>query len=115
MTIQKTFTTEIDTDRERTHIKKAFRDNPTAKKNLLKLMDLIEAEKWDDADKLLMGKWFRGNDEKLECSRREFVGMLYRTANVPDGFDAWATYIDLVNAFIFHKDNYRVVSKSFNV
>ena len=111
LTVQKTYTAIIDTFYERERINKAFQNDPTAKKKLLRLIDFVERQEWEKAKKLLESKWFRGRDSELGCPREEFVGMLFnRIGEVPVGFDSLVSYSHLVNAFTYWKDNYKVLA-----
>jgi hypothetical protein len=107
ITIQKSITFTVDTGKERKRIKLCFKNRPQTMKKLLKLMDLVEAEKWEAAEAELEGKWWSGRDAKLECPRLEFVGML------ESGIDSfgWDTYANLVWRMVRHPDEYTVLEK----
>ena len=107
MTIEKAFTFTVDTAKERKRIKGGFTHNKAAQKKLLKLMDLVEAEKWEAAYEFLESKWWQGRDKEYECPRLEFLGML-DSAGLDD---AWATYGDLIWRMSHHPDTYKVVRK----
>lgn len=101
LVITKTCRGVIDTQYERERIKKAFRRDPETRKRLTALMDAIEALDWPKAMKLLKDKWWRGRDERMECPRVEFVGLLHvqnpvKHGHPAFGFDQWASYLDLV-------------------
>lgn len=108
MTIQKTVLLQFDTDVERTRINNVFKSkgDKKTKDYLLKLMDLIEGQKWDEALQELQGEWWDGRDEKRECPRLEFVGMLHHNSPF---FDKWISYTDLVLSMVNHPKNYKVV------
>jgi len=107
MTIEKAFTFTIDTGKERKRIEECFKDRKMMKKKLLKLMDLVEAEKWEAAYKELEGKYWNGYDAEQECPRVEFIGMLDA-----DGLDdPWDTYTSLIWRMVKHPDIYKVVKK----
>jgi hypothetical protein len=91
MTIQKSYEFTVDTAKERRRIFDAFGDRPETLKKLMHLMDLIDAEKWEEAQKELDSKWWRGRDEDLECPRQEFIGLLDA-----EGIDPWTSYSDLI-------------------
>lgn len=114
MTIQKTFELTIDTSKERERIEECFncKGNKTTYKKLLKLMDLIEAEKWKEAEAELDGKWWNGRDNAHGCSRAEFIGMLNAEGNHGD---AWDTYIDLVWRMNQYPSVYKVTATEESV
>ena len=89
LTIQKSYVFVVDTAKERKRINEAFAG--TTKKKLLKLMDLVEAQKWKEAEAELDSKWWHGRDEELECSRLEFIGLLNAK-----GACSWDSYINLI-------------------
>ncbi|MFA5312752.1 MAG: hypothetical protein WC375_05435 [Methanomassiliicoccales archaeon] len=101
--ITKTCIGTIDTSIERKRILKAFKNDPETKEELTKLMDAIESQNWELAEKLLNSKWWQGQDEKRECPRYEFIGFLNVT-NITDqsrpanGFSMDGSYADLVFA-----------------
>jgi len=95
----------IDTKPERDRINKAFRDRPDIKKRLDKLMDLIEACKWEAAGKELCDVWWNEHDSKDECIRFEYIGMVDRNC----GFDHWIGYGDLVDLMINCSSIYKVI------
>ena len=101
--ITKTYQGLVDTDRERRRIKKAFRNDPTTRRKLTKLMDAIESQNWKLANKLLNDKWWQGRDRKLECPRAEFIGLfdamdVKNPKSLAVGFDPFCSYSDLVHA-----------------
>lgn len=108
MTIRKVVNGVIDFDRERLRIKKAFRKDKSTRDHLNRLMDLIEAQKWQQAEKELQKKWWKGRDKRLECPRGEFIGVVDFIKN--EGFDVWGNYADLVYAFVRRPETYQVVS-----
>ena len=75
----------------------------TTQKKLLKLMDLVEKQKWDEAEAELNSKWWRGRDKNLECPRLEFVGLLNS-----EGADNWDSYINLIWKMNNNPDVYTV-------
>jgi len=105
MTIQKCSEFTIDTGKERKRINKAFKRNKTIQKKLLKLMDLIEGEKWQAAEEFLDSKWWAGRDKEMECPRLEFVGLLNGEGDV----DHWDSYIQLVWKMNNHSGIYTVM------
>jgi len=107
MTIQKSVTFTIDTGKERKRIQECFgnSDSKMMKKKLLKLMDLVEAEKWKEAYKELEGKYWNGYDAEQECSRLEFIGLLEGEGDI----DGWASYANLIWNMVNRADNYKVV------
>jgi len=106
MTIQKTSEFTIDTAKERKRINNAFVDRPLTQKKLLKLMDLVEQEKWKHALKELESKWWLGRDKDQECPRLEFVGLLKS-----EGTNHWDSYIDLILRMNACPDVYKVMKK----
>ena len=109
MTIEKSFEFTIDTGKERQRIEECFnvKGKKTTYKKLLKLMDLVEAEKWEEAEAELDGEWWNGRDRDQECPRAEFIGMLDT-----DGLDgSWDTYANLIWRMVRHPDVYKVVKK----
>jgi hypothetical protein len=107
ITIEKAFTFTVDTSKERKRIKSCWAKSSTTRKKLLKLMDLVEAEKWQEAEDELDGKWWSGRDAKQECPRLEFVGML------DCGIDScgWDTYANLIWRMVRHPETYTVLEK----
>ena len=89
--IEKILTATIDTASERKRIEEAFSDDPAAQKHLNKLMGLIEAGLWKDAQKELGKKFWQG-------SNAEYIGLLDYVRN--DGFDYFLSYYDLVNLVV---------------
>ena len=57
LTIQKSYSFVVDTAKERKRINEAFAG--TTKKKLLKLMGLVENQKWEEADAELCSKWWQ--------------------------------------------------------
>ena len=82
----------VDTAKERRRIAKAFARDAETRKRLTRLMDCIEYDMWEEAVTELESDWWQGYDERQECPRCEFVGML----DIPGS--SWATYMDLVYA-----------------
>ena len=103
--LQKICTGIIDLDVERKRISESFEDDPQTQSHLNKLMDLIEAQKWEEAKKELDKKWWDGRDKVVECPRTEFIGLLDFTEN--EGFDLWASYADLVYNMINRPNMYK--------
>ena len=108
MIIQKTACLEIDTDIEKARINKAFKSKKDEenREHLLKLMDLIEEQKWEEAVKELKEEWWDGRDEKRECPRLEFIGCVHHDSPF---FDRWISYTDLVLTMVNFPNNYKVV------
>jgi len=109
MLIQKVCNGVIDFELERKRIKSAFRKDKEIKQKLTHLMDLIESEKWEEAEKELRTKWWKCRDIKRECPRREFIGLINFVKN--EGFDSYGSYEDLVYAFVKYPGKYIVISK----
>jgi len=105
MTIQKSFEFTIDTAKERRRINEGFKDNPETQKKLLQLMDLVEAEKWEEAERTLNDEWWDGRDEEQECPRLEFVGLLGS-----EGIDPWTSYAQLI-WYMHNSQIYKVTNK----
>lgn len=104
--LTKTFTCVIDTDEERKRIKENFKG-----KNLQKLnefLDAIEALDLKKAEALLDTKWWNGYDKDAHCSRLEFIGFLFNSERVPNGFYSYASYSDLVYAVLSSPQNYKL-------
>lgn len=95
----------IDTDVERKRIAKAFKNNKETRDKLNQLMDLIEAGKWKDAEKELDGDWWQGYDERLECPRLEFVGMIKHDSL---HLNRWFNYMDLILLVAEYPEVYKV-------
>lgn len=106
ITIEKTAQLTIDTALERKRINKAFKDDKETRQHLHELMDLVENYEWEKACKQLEGKWWQGRDEKQECPRLEFVGMIVTDSPF---FSSWMTYIDLIANFQHYPKNYKVI------
>ena len=112
--IQKSYDGVFDTDLERQRIEAAFSKNPFVKKRLNELMDLIEAQDWRSAEKLLDSRWWNGHDEHKECPRVEFIGSMdirdpKNHERLADGFDHCHTsYEDLVYMMIHRPNNYKL-------
>jgi len=107
MVIQKSFAYEVDTGKERQRINRSFKRNKTIQKKLLKLMDLVEQQKWAEAEAELDSKWWCGRDKELECPRLEFIGMLHSES--PEA-DSWDTYIQLICRMNRHPEIYKVIN-----
>jgi len=105
ITIQKSSTFTIDTAKERKRINKYFKDKKMMQKKLLKLMDLVEAEKWVEAGKELDGKYWSGIDKEQECPRLEFIGILDASGDI----DPWATYINVIFNMVNYPKTYKVI------
>lgn len=114
ITIEKTATMTIDTNSERKRISNAFRRDKITREKLYKLMDLIEACKWGKAAKELESKWWKGRDQKLECPRLEFVGLVEDINGTSPFFSTWSTYADLVYSFINYPNNYKILETKVN-
>ena len=110
ISIQKTASVTIDTSIERRRIDNAFtcKGDNVPRQKLHKLMDLIEAENWKGAHKELRSKWWRGYDDKAGCPRLEFVGLIEIHSPF---FEHHITYDDLINSFVEHPANYKVIGK----
>ena len=108
ITLQKTGTMTFDTAIERKRISKAFKDRKDIKEKLNKLMDLIEQEKWTEALKELKSKWWQEHDDKDECPRLEYIGMIHHNSPF---FNNRFTYIELVINMCDHPENYKIISK----
>jgi hypothetical protein len=93
-TLKKTCIGILDTAIERKRIAKAFKRDPEVRKQLTEFMDAIEAMDWKKAVKLLSSEWWKGRDEKEECPRTEFIGLL-SFGKFLHGFDPTASYADL--------------------
>ena len=106
ITLQKTVTITFDTAIERERIAKAFKDRKDIRVKLDKLMDLIEQEKWTDAMKELEGEWWNGRDEKQECPRLEYVGLIH---HLSPHFSNWMSYSDLVVYMCDHPSVYKII------
>jgi hypothetical protein len=106
MTIQKCFTVTIDTSKERKRIERCFNVKGRRRiyMKLMYLMDLIESEKWKEAERELASDWWQGRDRKDECPRLEYIGM-YRTES------DWDNYISLIIRMANYPDVYKVVKK----
>lgn len=109
ITIEKTAQLVIDTSKERKRIDQAWRGHKdgTIRKKLHKLMDLIEAGKWEAAVEELDSKWWCGYDNEAECPRHEFIGKVQANSLF---FDNYMNYMDLVFYFINYPKNYKVIS-----
>ena len=101
MTLTKTEVLEFDTKVERKRIAKAFNDDKETQTKLNELMDLVEKQDWKTAVKTLKGKWWKGSDKNMECSRYEFIGLL-------GGDRPWMSYLDLIANCYQHPNNYKV-------
>ena len=112
ITIEKTAQITIDTSVERKRINKAFKDDKITRQKLHELMDLIENEQWEKAGQELEGSWWQGRDEKLECPRLEFVGMIHSDSPF---FSSWITYEDLIANFYNYPKNYKVILKELDI
>ena len=110
MRIRKCAEVEIDLEAEKKRIKSAFTREPEIKKKLLKLIDLVEQEKWKEAEKFLDQKWWKSKDKKRECSRYEFIGLV-PYAEDTRYFDPWASIDGLVYNMANHPEVYSVVKK----
>ena len=104
MTIQKTYKFTIDTAAERKRINKCFEDRKEIRDKLLQLMDLVEAEKWEEAERTLNDEWWNGRDEDLECPRVEFIGLL-------NAEGSWDTYANLIWRMVRCPERYKVIKK----
>ena len=106
MTIEKSYEFTVDTGKERKRIEKCWKPTQTIYKKLMKLMDLVEQEKWVEAEEFLDSEWWNGRDKDQECHRAEFIGTLDS-----DGAYPWDTYLNLVWRMAMHPDLYKVVKK----
>jgi len=107
ITIQKTSIFTFNTQEERKRINECFKDKPLMHKKLLKLMDLIEAEKWVEASNELESKWWMGRDKEQECPRLEFIGMLEADGDI----DTWTTYDNLIWNMVNYPETYKLIEK----
>ena len=71
-------------------------------------MDLIESQQWKKAYKVLDSKWWNDYDEKDECARGEYIGLVEKRGGL------WFTYADLIIAMVYSPDKYKVVSNESN-
>ena len=103
--LTKTATLEFDTAIERKRIAKAFKHDKETREKLYEIMDLVEKQEWSKALGLLQGKWWKGYDKKLECSRLEFVGMICHNSPF---FENHISYIDIITNCLWHSEVYKV-------
>ena len=103
--VRKTVTFAVDTASEHARIKRAFRSDPVTQKKLNEFMDLIEARNWEKALTELAGTWWQGRDDKMECPRMEFIGMIKHTSPY---IDHWLTYADLAEDMYAHPEVYTI-------
>ena len=108
MTLQKIATITFDTSIERKRIAKAFRNRKDIRVKLDKLMDLIEQEKWEEALSELQSKWWSGRDDKDECPRLEYVGLIHHPS---PHFSNWMSYIDLVINMCDSPEVYKIIDR----
>ena len=108
MIIQKTSEFTIDTAKERRRINEAFKDRKEIRDKLLQLMDLVEAEKWEEAERTLNDEWWDGRDEDQECPRLEFVGLLDAKGF---GVNNWDSYANLIWRMQKYPEVYKVINR----
>lgn len=90
----------IDTSFERHRIKEAFDDRPDIAEKLNKLMDLVEACKWEEADRELHTPFWKGYDTQAGCPTAEFIGLCFDVGEQPRGFNNFFSYIDLIELMV---------------
>lgn len=90
-----TKTYHIDTAPERVRLHDVFKKDPKTLAKLIELMDAIDEGDWLLCYDLLDSDWWRGRDEKAECSRLEFIGEVNTT--IPNQFSEFYSYLDLLH------------------
>ena len=92
MTLHRTVVYDIDTAKERRRITECFADDPETQGKLNELMELIEAQKWEEALATIENEWWNGHDD-TGTPRLEFIGGLDCDSM---SIDRHAGYIDLI-------------------
>lgn len=101
--LTKVYHAEFDTNSERLRIKKEFRHDHEIRRRLTLLMDAVEKLQWKKARRMLNNNWWKGRDEKMECRRTEFIGLLEWSGHSKngvvhaDGFALRTSLADLVD------------------